>query len=122
MEADLQRYYQLDARQALEGPNALGARRALVLIKGLPADSATALSYTEGMAWTGDTELAALQAELMHTLIRITASAAGAKKQQLPKELRIPRPYDPPKQKRPKATMQDLAIAFGRQMDIEPGD
>lgn len=72
-----------------------------------------------GLAWTMDTELQALNAELLDALIRLTAAAAGAKKSQIASPLTIERPYDRPKRTRRKATIADIAKVLEGALDIE---
>ena len=57
----------------------------------LPADSATAQATG---TWSERTELAAVQAELLHGLILNLRAVHGDKKVQFVKPLRVPRPWD----------------------------
>jgi hypothetical protein len=68
--------------------------RALVLMRGLPPDSAFVRSYTGGALWGWTEEAAVTSVELLVSLIRITLFAHGAKKHSVPKPVRIPRPYE----------------------------
>lgn len=85
MEADFARFYRLDLRRALWGPGPVGVRRLLVLVRQLPAESATVRAVTHG--WTFEADVAALTAEL----VDLVARAHGVKKD----PLRVPRPWRP---------------------------
>lgn len=70
------------------------------MVLNLPPESALASKYRGGVPWSQETELLAVQAELIFALIRVAMQGFGAKPRQIPKPLEIPRPYQAPKTKR----------------------
>lgn len=72
------------------------------LLKNLPADSATYRAI--GGDWTTQTELAAAQLEVTHSLLRTYISAHVKQGARLPEPLRVPRPWDTQSTKRRSGT------------------
>jgi hypothetical protein len=85
LEADFQRYYRLDLREDVGG-----ARRLWALVQGLPPDAAC---WREDM-FTRQEEFAAAQIEVTDQWLSNLAQLLGAKRQSLPKPIRVPRPGD----------------------------
>lgn len=92
LEADFQRYYQIDLASALYGDRPLGARRFLALIKWLPAEAA--VWRATSTSWTVDNELAALNIEMLDSLRRMYIQAHTKKGTQPPKPVEVPRPWN----------------------------
>lgn len=95
LEADFQRYYNLDLRRALWGEAAIGARRLINLIEWLPPESALARSCDPlyaGTGWDNKTELLATIAELVDQHSRMFFIANSKKGTHPPKPIKIPRP------------------------------
>lgn len=69
-------------------------RKAMALVSHLPANSAIVTDANGGVVWTEDTELLAVQIEVMFAMIRILLQGFGAKKHQIPKPVSIDRPWD----------------------------
>lgn len=91
LEADFQRYYQIDLANALYGPQPLGARRFVALIKWLPPEAA--IWRATSTTWTTDNELAALTIEMLDSLRRLYIQAHSKKGGTPPKPIEIPRPW-----------------------------
>jgi len=111
----MQRFYQIDLRQALWGSDQISHRRLATLIRHLPPEAALNRQATQGTTWTMDTEIATITLELIHELYRLTAKAAGVDNSDLPDELRITRPWTPPPKptRRRAATANEVAALFG---------
>jgi hypothetical protein len=92
LEADFQRFYQLDLRRCLWGAEAVGLRRLRSLIAGLPTESATKFKPPDPKAWTRDQQLLALLAELVDYGNRNFIAAHTKKGSPQPKPIKIPRP------------------------------
>lgn len=88
----------------LYGAEAAGVRRIRNLIERLPS-----MSRVAGLrGWTQTDDLLAANAELTHAVYRaVLASIPTKHPKQLPKPLRIPRPWDKPKSK--VSWMRDMA-------------
>jgi hypothetical protein len=86
VEADFQQFYGLD-------PVSLSGRRLVVLARQLPD---TARIWGQD-GWGVDRELAAVSVEMGDLIRRALLGLGGVKKSKLGKQIRIPRPYDPPK-------------------------
>ncbi len=56
-------------------------------------ESALQRSYTGGVVWGWDQEMAATNVELIHTMIRVLVSAYGGKKAKKMDPLTLPRPW-----------------------------
>ena len=93
MEADWLRTYGRDFRADLFGPDPMGARRLRALIEGLPTD---AMFWRRVPGWGTAEELAALDVEVGHSVVRVLLAAFSKKGHPIPKPLRIPRPADKP--------------------------
>lgn len=95
LEADFQREYGIDLRDALFGENAIGVRRLSALINGLPADSATMRKVTSGgQQWGQVEELLATLCELVDLTNRMLYAANfDTKKEAVWDPIKIPRPY-----------------------------
>ena len=91
MEADWARFYRRDLRADLFGPEPIGARRLRSLMLGLPPD---AMLWRRTPGWGSAEELAAMQAELTHSVVRVLVAANSKKGARLPKPLHVPRPGD----------------------------
>lgn len=78
------------------GPDYVGVRKLWSLVRGLPADGAFIRSV-QGERWAPQmTEtLLAAQVECTHAVLRAVMASGGAKKHDIPKPLRVPRPGDP---------------------------
>lgn len=101
VEADLQRYYGVNAAEVDD------ARRLLVLIEGLPEECAT----RDGRGWGVDQELAAMTVEALGEVVRaVIASTGDQKALRRIKSLKIPRPRDEGK----KQSAADRMRAFAR--------
>jgi hypothetical protein len=106
LEADFLHYYKTDLRQALWGHEKVGVRRLAALVHGLPPTSA--VFRANSAAWDDETELAAVQVELTHSLLRTLIAVNSKKGAQLPDPLRIPRPWDLPKIQKRGTSMAEL--------------
>ena len=84
----------------------MGVRRLASLVRGLPSTSA--LFRSADAAWTNETELAAMQVELTHSLLRTTIAINSKKGAQLPDPLRIPRPWGTHKAEKRGTSMGEL--------------
>ena len=84
----------------------MGVRRLASLVRGLPSTSA--LFRSADATWTNETELAAMQVELTHLLLRTTIAINSKKGAQLPEALRIPRPWGTHKAEKRGTTMAEL--------------
>lgn len=60
------------------------------MVRHLPQEST--LARDMGWWWTDQHELAALDVEVGHAVFTATLAAAGVKKNDLPKQIRLPRP------------------------------
>jgi hypothetical protein len=67
-------------------------RKVSALIDWLPPDAA--FWRASGSSWSTDTELAAINAELLDSLRRMYLQAHSKRGQKLPDPLHIPRPWD----------------------------
>jgi hypothetical protein len=84
----------------------VGVRRLVSLVRGLPSTSAVFRSAEA--SWTNETELAAMQVELTHSLLRTTLAINSKKGAQLPDPLRIPRPWGTHKGEKRGTSMAEL--------------
>lgn len=91
VEADFQRYYQLDLTRELY-TNDIPARRVEALVQWLPPEAATWRSM--GRAWTTDQELAAITIEMLDSLRRLYIQAHTKQGAKQPDPIHIPRPWD----------------------------
>lgn len=82
-------------------------------LEGLEVDQLLELSdaATERYEWTTVEELLAQQNELIHSLLRITMKASGAKQHDLPRPLKIDRPRDKRDKKR-NSTREERSAFF----------
>ena len=96
LEADFQREYGIDLREALyseDESKRIGMRRLSNLVAGLSPRSTTFRKvYGDGSEWGSAEEILSVIAELIDVLNRLTYSAATGKTPNW-KPLRIPRPY-----------------------------
>jgi len=106
LEADFTRFYSTDLRAACFGSDSWGARRVLVHIEGLPADSVYARSFTDGRPWSQDMELAARVGDEVALFRYVVSAYLGLKPPAL--EL-FPRPDGDPVEEPKYATPQQLA-------------
>lgn len=96
IEADWLRYYGRTLSADLYGPTPLGFRRIVGLLTWLPAEAA--LWRSMKVSWTEDRELAAIQIELLDALRRTYIVANSKKGARMPDPVRIPRPWDAPRE------------------------
>lgn len=101
LEADFQRYYGLDLRDAIWGENAMGARRFMALVQWLPKDAAFFRAQNPSWEWDQDTELLAELIEVMDVGNRMYYEANTDKTAKQMKPVKIQRPWDTPKEKVP---------------------
>jgi hypothetical protein len=94
LEADFQREYGIDLREALYGDNPIGGRRLTALINGLSPSSLTALKNggTGGQVWGNTEELLATLCELVDRMNYMYHQIHF--KPPHPQHLEIPRPYE----------------------------
>ena len=88
-------------------------RRLAAFVAGLPEDSATVRSLSNG--WSVERELAASTVEQVHDLKRVLVMVNSSRGSKAPESLRIPRPDQPerPKPAQPMSDDRDLALFFG---------
>lgn len=104
MEADWLRFYRRDFRADV---GELGVRRLRALVEGLPPD---AMLWRRTPGWGTEQELAAVQIEVTHAVVRTVIAAFSKRGSAIPKPLHVPRPTDARKQPpRRKATAADFA-------------
>lgn len=111
LEADFQRFYQLDLAQEL----GRSPRRVLSLAASLPPESMLVRKLLGDRAsWDWTNELLAAQLELAHDTMRLMAAGFGVKKHRIPKEFRMRRPElpQPPRPKR-RATIDEVMGKLG---------
>ncbi len=84
----------------------------------LPPDSAVARTTTGG--WDDEKELLASAVELLHAVYRATLASGGAKRGQVPKQMRIPRPEAEKAQ--PRQASEDEVLAFFAAMTAQGGE
>ncbi len=124
LEADFAREYPFvcggDLRQALWGEDAIGVRRIIALVKGLPPRSAFARqAYSDGKDWGNTEELLSTLTELVDFSNRMTYARSAKKGEKVWDPIKIPRPYDELKEKQRKerrkvATGDELVKFFNR--------
>ena len=111
VEADFQRYYQLDLRREIRG----SARRLWQLVSHLPQESATWRSK----GWTQQEELTAMQIEVTHAGLLALAELKTKGKARLPREpLELQRPGE---ERKPSKVMSitEFAQLVGGGEDID---
>lgn len=114
LEADFQRFYALDFRQATWGEEALGIRRLRALIRGLPPGSAVHRALDPHSDWTANEELLASLIEVVDLGNRWFFGANTKKGSQQPKPIKIPRPRDDEKEPRKPSTPDEIQSFMGR--------
>lgn len=87
----------------------MGVVRLLDHVKHLPADSALARSLRGGTWWTHELELLAETVEISHASLRWAMKVAGAKQENIPDPLVVPRPTDEEPKGEPEATGPSVA-------------
>ena len=112
LEADFQREYRIDLRDALWGEKPIGGRRLTALINGLSPGCATFRKLKGGSDWGNTEELLATVAELIDATNRLIYQVNSKKGARVWEPLRVPRPYDKKRQSQPSSSDEMLAF-FG---------
>lgn len=92
LEADWQRYYSRDLAADLWGASPLSARKVSTLVRWLPADAA--FWRSQGTAWDMSTELAAVQVELLDSILSAYVRVHSKKNAGKRDPIKIPRPWE----------------------------
>jgi len=112
LEADFQREYGIDLREALYGEDRVGGRRLTALINGLSPDSATMRKVNSGgRQWGGTEEMLAVLCELTDLSNRMYFAAHF--EGEVWEALEIPRPYVEKAAESPLSDPEDLQRFFG---------
>jgi hypothetical protein len=91
LEADFARSYGVDLRELVGDHPPFGMRRLRALILGLPPD---AMVWRREPGWGTAEELAALNAELTHSVVRVLVSAFSKKGSSPLRPFHVPRPFE----------------------------
>jgi hypothetical protein len=130
VEADFQRYYDLDLREVLWGSRRYGARRLMSLVSGLPLEGAVARAVLYGgRDWSNADELLATLVEMTDLGNRIAFVQNTKKGTKVWEPVRVDRPTkqlpDEPAPKKEQASPAQMREAFGAENiyhDYREGD
>lgn len=107
----------MDLAKACYGPDAIGVRRLLVLVRQLPPGSPLhRATDPRGWSWTATDELLAVIAELVDLNNRLFIQANSRKSGNGPKPLQIRRPWEDEQRQEPRsqATAEEIRAFFKR--------